>query len=59
MNRNQIKGRAKQAKGKAKEVAGKVTGNDKLEDEGRIEKLGGKVEAGYGDLKQDIKKRTK
>jgi uncharacterized protein YjbJ (UPF0337 family) len=59
MNKNQVKGRVKEAKGKGKEVAGKLSGNKKLEQEGKLEKVGGKVEKSYGDLKRDIKKSTK
>jgi uncharacterized protein YjbJ (UPF0337 family) len=56
MNKEQIKGRAKEAKGKVKEVVGKVVGNKDLEQEGKIQKTGGKAQAGYGDLKKDVKK---
>jgi uncharacterized protein YjbJ (UPF0337 family) len=56
MNKDQMKGRVEEAKGKVKEVAGKVVGNKDLEQEGKIQNTGGKVRAGYGDLKEDIKK---
>jgi len=59
MNRNQVTGRTDQAKGKIKEVTGKVTGNKRMESEGTVQKLGGKTEAAYGDLKNDIKKTVK
>jgi len=55
MNKDQVKGRIKEAKGKAKEIAGKVVGNKDLERKGKIENAEGKVQAGYGDLKEDIK----
>ncbi|HEX5391811.1 MAG TPA: CsbD family protein [Rhodocyclaceae bacterium] len=58
MNKDQAKGRIHEAKGKVKEVAGKVTGNKELEQKGKLENIGGKVQAGYGDLKEDIKKAT-
>ena len=35
MNRDRIEGSVAQAKGKIKEVAGKVTGDSKLETEGK------------------------
>jgi uncharacterized protein YjbJ (UPF0337 family) len=35
MDKDRIKGSAQQAKGKVKEVAGKVTGDAKLESEGK------------------------
>ena len=55
MNKDQVKGRIEQATGKVKEVAGKVTGDKELEQEGKVQNVGGKVQAGYGDLKEDIK----
>lgn len=54
MNKDQVKGRIEQATGKVKEVAGKVTGDKELEQEGKVQNVGGKVQAGYGDLKEDI-----
>jgi uncharacterized protein YjbJ (UPF0337 family) len=56
MNKDQMKGRVEEVKGKVKEVAGKLVGNKDLEQEGTIQKTGGKVQAGYGDVKEDIKK---
>lgn len=55
MNRNQVRGRTKQAKGKSKEVVGKAVGNKKLERKGKLQKATGKAEASFGDLKEDIK----
>ena len=55
MNKDQVKGRIEEAKGKMKEVAGKVTGDKKLEQKGKIQNISGKVQAGIGDLKEDIK----
>jgi uncharacterized protein YjbJ (UPF0337 family) len=58
MNKDQVKGRAEELKGKVKEVAGKAVGNKELEQEGKVEGAKGKIRAGYGDLKEDIKKAT-
>jgi len=55
MNKDQAKGRIEEAKGKVKEVAGKLVGNDELELKGKIQKTGGKAQAAYGDVKEDIK----
>jgi len=55
MNKDQAKGRVEEVKGKVKEVAGNFVGNDDLELKGKIQKSGGKVQAAYGDLKEDIK----
>ena len=43
MDKDRIKGSAKQAKGAVKEVVGKVTGDAKLEAEGKSEKVAGKI----------------
>lgn len=56
MNKDQIKGRIEEAKGKVKEVTGKVVGDEEMEAEGNIQKNIGKVQAGVGDLREDIKK---
>ena len=56
MNNDQVKGRIKEAEGKTKQVAGKVVGNKSLEEKGNVQKAVGKVQAGYGDLKNDLKK---
>jgi uncharacterized protein YjbJ (UPF0337 family) len=55
MNKDQVKGRIEEATGTVKEVTGKVTGDKDLEQEGKVQSIGGKVQAGYGDLKEDIK----
>jgi uncharacterized protein YjbJ (UPF0337 family) len=55
MNKNQVEGRLKEAQGTVKEVAGKVVGNKNLEYRGKIDKAVGKVQAGLGDIKEDIK----
>jgi len=59
MNKDQVKGRIEQAKGAVKETTGKVVGNKNLEAEGQLEKAGGKVQATYGDIKEDVKDAVK
>ena len=56
MNRDQVKGRIKETEGKVKQMAGKLVGNSKLEQKGKTENTVGKVQAAYGDIKNDIKK---
>ncbi len=56
MNKNQVKGRAKEVSGKVKEVTGNVVGDKNLEAKGNIEKNVGKIQAAYGDAKSDLKK---
>lgn len=55
MNKDQVEGRLDQAKGKIKEVTGKATDNKSLEAEGTADKVGGKVQAEYGDGKEKVK----
>ncbi|MEO6696709.1 MAG: CsbD family protein [Gammaproteobacteria bacterium] len=57
MNKDQVKGRIKEAEGNVKEVTGKIVGSKRLEEKGKLRKTVGKVQAGYGDLKDDLKKR--
>ena len=59
MNKDQIKGRVKEAEGTIKQVTGKIVGNENLEEKGRVEKVAGTVQAGYGDIKSDIKSDLK
>jgi uncharacterized protein YjbJ (UPF0337 family) len=56
MNNDQIKGHAEEVKGKVKEVVGNILDDDQLEHQGNIQKNVGKVQTGFGDLKEDIKK---
>jgi len=59
MNKDQVKGRVKEAKGKIKEVAGKLVGNESMEAEGKVERTLGKAQAKFGDVKKDVKDATK
>jgi uncharacterized protein YjbJ (UPF0337 family) len=56
MNKDQVKGRVREAEGTVKEVAGKVTGKDSLEQKGRLQIATGKTQAVYGDIKNNMKK---
>jgi uncharacterized protein YjbJ (UPF0337 family) len=55
MNKDRIQGSAEQAKGKIKEVAGKVTGDAKLESEGKAQKAAGKLRNTIGGMKDAVK----
>ena len=57
MDKDRVKGSAEQAKGKVKEVAGKLTGDAKLEGEGKAEKTKGKLRNAFGGLKDTLKGR--
>lgn len=56
MNKDRIEGVAKQAKGSVKETAGKVTGDAKLQAEGKADKVEGKVQNAVGGMKDAAKK---
>lgn len=56
MNKDQVRGLIEEAKGQAKRAAGKAVGNKRLEREGKIQNASGKVQAKYGDLREDIRK---
>jgi uncharacterized protein YjbJ (UPF0337 family) len=55
MDKDRVEGSAHQVKGKIKEVAGKVTGDSKLEGEGKAEKTAGKVQNAWGGLKDTVR----
>lgn len=57
MNKDQVKGRIEEVKGMLKEVAGSVVGNKSLEAKGLSQKVFGKIQAGYGDVKADLKRK--
>ncbi|MCD2451164.1 CsbD family protein [Methylicorpusculum oleiharenae] len=56
MNKDQVKGRVEEAKGKVKETTGKILDDKDMEVEGNVQKNVGKGRAGWGDLKDDLKK---
>ncbi|MGD0959375.1 MAG: CsbD family protein [Methylomonas sp.] len=56
MNKDQVKGRVEESKGKIKEVAGIILDDPDMEIEGNLQKNVGKVQSGFGDLKENIKK---
>jgi uncharacterized protein YjbJ (UPF0337 family) len=59
MDKDRSEGIGHQVKGSVKEAAGKVTGDKKLEAEGKGEKLGGKVQNAVGGAKDSIRDATK
>lgn len=59
INKDQIMGRVEEAKGAVKEATGKLVGDETLEAKGNIQKNLGKVEAKFGDVKQDVKNSYK
>jgi len=59
MNKNQIKGAAKDLAGKVQEEAGKLIGNKEQQVKGLGKQLSGKAEKIYGDAKEAIKDANK
>jgi uncharacterized protein YjbJ (UPF0337 family) len=59
MNKDQVKGRVDEASGKMKEAAGRAMDNPNLEDRGTVQKVGGKAQKAFGDVKEDLKKDLK
>jgi uncharacterized protein YjbJ (UPF0337 family) len=55
MNKDQVKGKLKQAQGQFKKTTGKIIGNKTLENEGRVENATGKMQENYGDVKKAVK----
>ena len=56
VNRDQVAGLAKQMKGSVKQAAGKATGNRRTQVEGAADKIAGKVQKTFGDVKDKVRK---
>ncbi len=56
MDRDHIKGAAEKAKGGIKDAAGKITGDKKLEAEGKLNKAKGSAHELAGDVKDSARK---
>ncbi|QKC97515.1 CsbD family protein [Mesorhizobium sp. NZP2298] len=56
VNKDQVAGVAKQVKGSIKQAAGKATGNRQTQAEGMADKVAGKVQKAYGDMKDKVRK---
>jgi uncharacterized protein YjbJ (UPF0337 family) len=59
MDKERIKGTAQKAAGAVKEAAGKVTGNTKLEYEGKADKVEGEVRNVAGKAKDAVRDAVK
>ena len=55
MDKDRIKGAAKNIAGKAKTAVGKVTGDEKLKNEGRTDQVKGKVQNVVGGVKDSMR----
>ena len=57
MNTDQVKGAADKAKGAIEDRGGKITGDAKLQAEGKLEKAKGAARIAVGDVKEAVKTR--
>jgi uncharacterized protein YjbJ (UPF0337 family) len=53
-NRDELEGKFDQAKGSVKETVGRTTNDRELEDEGRGDQTGGKVQEGFGTARRKV-----
>ena len=59
MHKDEVKGVGKQAKGAVKDAVGGLTGNEKLQAEGKADKVVGKVQQKVGEAKDDTRDALK
>jgi uncharacterized protein YjbJ (UPF0337 family) len=57
MDKEHLKGEAKKAEGHIKDGVGKLTGNEKLQAEGKMDKVEGEIRKTAGDVKDAFKKK--
>jgi len=55
MDKDRVAGSAKVVKGKIKEAVGKAVGDSKLESQGKVDKIEGKVQNAIGGLKDTLR----
>jgi uncharacterized protein YjbJ (UPF0337 family) len=55
MDKDRVAGSAKQVKGAVKDAVGKVTGDQKLQAEGKSDKAAGKIQNAVGGLKDTMR----
>lgn len=58
MDREHVKGMAEKAKGAVKDAAGKLTGDKKLQAEGKFDKAKGAAHEAVGDVKDAVRHAT-
>jgi uncharacterized protein YjbJ (UPF0337 family) len=58
MDKDRLEGIGKQAKGAIKEGAGKLTGDQKMQAEGKVDKAAGKVQNAVGSAKEAVKEHS-
>jgi uncharacterized protein YjbJ (UPF0337 family) len=58
MDREHVKGTADKVKGTIKDTAGKLTGDEKLQSEGKLDKAKGSAHKVAGDVKEAVRDST-
>lgn len=59
MNRDQVKGTAKDVEGKVQRKFGEMTGNEKQQAKGAAKQVQGKVQKGVGNVEQALEKEDR
>lgn len=59
MNKDQVKGVAKDVAGKVQEKAGKLVGSKEQQIKGLAKQISGKIQKGVGDVEQSVKDYNK
>ena len=59
MNKDQVKGVAKEVAGKVQEQAGKLVGSKEQQIKGLSKQIAGRVQKGIGDVKQAVEEVSK
>ena len=59
MNKDQVKGVAKDVAGKVQEKAGKLVGSEEQQIKGLTKQISGKMQKGVGDVEQSVKDYNK
>lgn len=59
MNKDQVKGTAKQVAGNVQQKTGEIVGSEKHQAKGIAKQVEGKVQKNYGDVKENIKDNRK
>lgn len=57
MDKDRIGGSAKQLRGAAKQAIGKALGDAKMQDDGKVEAIKGKIQNAIGSLKDELREK--
>lgn len=59
MDKDRVEGSGKQVKGSVKDAVGKMTGDSKMQAEGKADKAEGKVQNAVGGMKDSVRDAAK